>query len=35
MTQRYAHLTDEALQRVAAVADKLFTPVAGKKWQLW
>lgn len=31
MTQRYAHLADEALQRAAAVADKLFTPVAEKK----
>jgi len=31
MTQRYAHLADEALQRAAAVADKLFAPVAEKK----
>jgi integrase len=31
MTQRYAHLADEALQRAAAVADKLFLPVAERK----
>jgi integrase len=31
MTQRYAHLADSALQRAAAVADKLFAPVAEKR----
>jgi integrase len=31
MTQRYAHLADEALQRAASVADRLFAPVAEKK----
>ena len=31
MTQRYAHLADEALQRAAAVADKLFSPVAERQ----
>lgn len=31
MTQRYAHLADSALQRAAAVADKLFSSVADAK----
>jgi integrase len=31
MTQRYAHLADEALQRAAAVAGDVFRPVTGEK----
>jgi integrase len=31
MTQRYAHLADEALQRAAAVASELFQEVSGDK----
>ena len=31
MTQRYAHLADEALQRAAAVADDLFQGVGSKR----
>jgi hypothetical protein len=31
MTQRYAHLADEALQRAAAVAGEVFQEVSGEK----
>jgi integrase len=31
MTQRYAHLADEALQRAAAVAGEVFQGVSGEK----
>ncbi|MDR1489409.1 MAG: site-specific integrase [Desulfovibrio sp.] len=34
MTQRYAHLADEALQRAAAVADGLFKGVSGERTEV-
>jgi integrase len=34
MTQRYAHLADEALQRAAAVAGEIFKPVTGEKTKI-